>query len=70
MMHFDLLLSGEVFGAEPLSCSCSQDITLIFWNPDSLPCQRERATGPYSEPDESSPQPFCFINIHFDIIFQ
>jgi hypothetical protein len=35
----------------------------------SLPCSQEPATGPYSEPDASSPSLLnYFINIHYNII--
>jgi hypothetical protein len=35
-----------------------------------LPFLQEPVTGPYSEPDESSPQPnACLFNINFSIVF-
>jgi hypothetical protein len=41
---------------EANSPSLSQEIPSILWNPeDSLPCSQEPITGPYPEPDESSP---------------
>jgi len=36
----------------------------------SLQCSQDAATGPYPEPDESSPQPpSLFLKIHSNIIF-
>jgi hypothetical protein len=34
----------------------------------SLPCSQQPATGPYSEPDESSSQPRNLFQIRSDII--
>jgi hypothetical protein len=37
----------------------------------SLPCSQKPSTGPYPEPDESSPyRPSYFCQIHFNIILQ
>jgi hypothetical protein len=43
---------------EAASCSPTQEFPNILWNLNvqgPLPCSQEPATGPYPEPDESSP---------------
>jgi hypothetical protein len=39
------------------SCSSSQEIARLLWNPSSLPSSQKSAIGPYSQSSESSPYP-------------
>jgi hypothetical protein len=41
---------------EAASCAATEELPSILFNPqDSLPCSQEPSTGPYPEPDQSSP---------------
>jgi hypothetical protein len=54
---------------EANSLSASQEIPRLLLPEGSLPCLQEPATGPYPEPDESSPQlPLYFSKTHSNII--
>jgi len=52
------------------SLSASEEILPLLWNPEcSLPCSQEPTTGPYSDPDASTPlSPPYFSKIPSNII--
>jgi hypothetical protein len=40
---------------EAANCAATQELPSILRNPGSSPCSQEPSTGPYPEPDRSSP---------------
>jgi hypothetical protein len=56
---------GKSFSWEANSRSTSQEISLIFMEPESsVPCSREPATDPHPKPEESSAQ-----NMYYSLIY-
>jgi hypothetical protein len=55
--------------SEAASCAATQKFPNTLMEPVSLlPCSQEPSTGPYPEPDQSSPYHSILSNIHFNII--
>jgi hypothetical protein len=53
---------------EAANCAATQELTSNFMEPDGLlPCSQEPSTGPYPEPDRSSPYHHILSKIYFNI---
>jgi hypothetical protein len=75
-VHSDLELCMDIFRTQPemkflYSRVLLEKVIMTIWSENFLSfiehtsCSQEPAPGPYPEPEESSPYPHTFFEIHF-----
>jgi hypothetical protein len=63
------LLTDLNTSRDAANCAATQELPSILWNPEgSLPCSQQPSTGPYPEPDRSSPYDPILSKIYFNIV--